>query len=87
MPSLPTITITGGATASTTDATPTISGTSTAADWLGRRRVLGAQTLNATVQPGGSWNVTSGNIGNTTMTVDATVTDRDGNVGGAISGT
>ena len=77
----PTVTITGGATASTTDGTPTISGTSNAATNSAVVVVLGAQTLNATVQPGGSWNVTSGNIGNTTVTVTATVTDPDGNVG------
>ena len=79
----PTITITGGPTASTIDATPTIGGTSNASTGSAVVVVLGAQTLNATVQPGGSWNVTSGNIGNTTVTVTATVTDPDGNVGAA----
>ena len=81
---LPTVTIDGGASASTTDATPTISGSSTAA--VGSAVVVvvgGVQTLNATVQPGGSWNVTSANIGNQTISVTVTVTDPDGNVGAA----
>ncbi|MEP7203949.1 MAG: Ig-like domain-containing protein [Ilumatobacteraceae bacterium] len=80
----PTITITGGAVASTTDATPTISGTSTASTGSVVVVTMGVQTLNATVQPGGSWNVTSGNTGNAAYSVTATVTDADGNVGAAI---
>ncbi|MEO6123541.1 MAG: Ig-like domain-containing protein [Ilumatobacteraceae bacterium] len=78
----PTVNFTNGPAASTNDATPLISGTTTAA--VGSAVVVTAagQTLNATVQPGNSWNVTAANL---TGVVDvvATVTDPDGNIGTA----
>ena len=77
----PTVTYTNGPTASTNDATPLISGTTNAA--VGSLVVVTAagQTLNATVQPGGSWNVTAAPIGNGDITVVTRITDASGNIG------
>ena len=80
----PLVTITGGATASTNDSTPIIAGTSTATSGSAVVVSVAGQVLNATVQPGGSWNVTAATIANTLLVpavVSVTVTDLDGNVG------
>ena len=79
----PTVSINGGATSSTNDSTPQIGGDSTAAPGSEVVVVVGGQTLHATVQPGGSWNVTAAAIANSTVTVDVIVTDPDGNAGSA----
>ena len=80
---VPAVTITGGPNATTTDATPAIAGSSSAATGSGVVVTVDGQTLNATVQPGGSWVVTAAPITNSTVTVIATITDLDGNVGSA----
>ena len=77
----PVVTITGGATASTNDSTPTVAGTSTATTGSAVVVMVAGQVLNATVQPGGSWNVTAASIANVVVTVSVAVTDLDGNVG------
>ncbi|MEY2416244.1 MAG: hypothetical protein QOH53_1578, partial [Ilumatobacteraceae bacterium] len=77
----PIVTITGGATASTNDSTPLIAGTSTATSGSAVVVSVATQVLNATVQPGGSWNVTAAVIANGGVTVAVVVTDLDGNVG------
>jgi hypothetical protein len=77
----PTVTITGGATASTNDSTPLIAGTSTATSGSAVVVSVAGQVLNATVQPGGSWNVTAAVIANADVAVSVVVTDLDGNVG------
>ncbi len=77
----PLVTINGGATASTNDSTPTIAGTSTATSGSAVVVSVAGQVLNATVQPGGSWNVTTATIANGSVMVSAVVTDFDGNVG------
>ena len=55
----PTVTFTHGPTASTNDTTPLIGGTTDAAAGSSVVVTAAGQTLNATVQPGGSWNVTA----------------------------
>jgi Ice-binding-like/Bacterial Ig-like domain len=77
----PIVTITGGATASSNDSTPTIAGTSTATSGSAVVVSVSGQVLNATVQPGGSWNVTAAVIANGAVAVSVVVTDLDGNVG------
>ncbi|MCU1578964.1 MAG: hypothetical protein JWP19_1168 [Rhodoglobus sp.] len=74
----PTVTITGGATASTADSTPTIVGTS---DELGGTVTvtIAGQTLTATVQPDGSWSVTSATLADGPHTAIASVSDAAGN--------
>ena len=65
----PTVTYTNGPTASTNDATPLDRGTTNAP--VGSLVVVtrAGQTLRASVQPGGSWNVTAATIGNGDVTV------------------
>ncbi|MEO5722915.1 MAG: Ig-like domain-containing protein, partial [Ilumatobacteraceae bacterium] len=79
----PTVIYTNGPTAATNDSTPLISGTSNAP--IGSPAVVsvGSQTLNATIQPGGSWNVTAAALVNGTYVVSTSITDPDGNVGTA----
>jgi hypothetical protein len=79
----PTVTFVNGPSAQTNDATPLIAGTTNAP--VGSAVIVGVdgQILNATVQPGGSWNVTAAALGTGTFAVDASITDPDGNVGTA----
>jgi Ice-binding-like/Bacterial Ig-like domain len=77
----PTVTITGGANATTSDATPMISGSSNAVAGSPAVVTIAGQTLHATVQPGGSWNVTAAHINDNVEVVWVSVTDPDGNVG------
>jgi VCBS repeat-containing protein len=79
----PVVTIAGGAAVSTTDTTPTISGT-TDIDAPGVVTVtVSGQTF--TVAPvAGAWSVTSAILSNATYPVVASVTDGAGNVGTAI---
>ena len=79
----PTVTYANGPTASTNDATPLIAGSTSAA--VGSTVVvnLAGQTLHATVQPGGSWNVTAASLADGTVTILTEITDAFGNVGGA----
>lgn len=76
----PVVTIAGGATAITTDTTPTISGTTDVeAPQLVTVTVAG-QTLSAAPSDG-QWSVTSAILANGTYRVDASVTDAAGNPG------
>ena len=78
----PMVTIAGGATAITTDTTPTFSGT-TDVEAPGVVSVtVAGQTLTA-IPSGGSWAVTSAILANATYPVSASVTDAVGNTGSA----
>ena len=79
----PVVTITGGATATTTTATPTISGTTDVAVGQPVTVKVAAQTLNTTVQTGGVWSVTAATLANATYEVVATASDAQGNLGTA----
>jgi hypothetical protein len=78
----PLVTIDGGATGSTSDTTPRISGTT---DEPGTPLVtvrIGSQVLTARAA-GGLWTVSAGTLSAATHTVDASVADPSGNVGTA----
>lgn len=78
----PVVTIEGGATAYTTDTTPTLTGTTTL-DPPGQVTVtIAGQTLSAT-PAAGIWSVTSGILANNVYQVEVTVTDAVGNRGSA----
>jgi hypothetical protein len=78
----PVVAIAGGSTATTNDATPTISGTTdVAAPGLVTVTIAG-QTLTAT-PANGAWSVTSALLGNGTHPVVASVVDGAGNPGSA----
>ncbi len=77
----PVVTIAGGTDTSTSDVTPIIQGTSDAATGSAVVVTVAAQTLHATVQPGGTWNVTAASITLGTEVVTVSVTDAAGNVG------
>lgn len=79
----PTVTYTNGPTAATNDTTPLISGTSNAPVGSPVVVSINAQMLHATVQPGGSWNVTAAALATGAVTVITSITDPDGNVGTA----
>lgn len=79
----PTVTYANGPTASTNDATPLIRGTTNAAVGSAVVVTVAGQTLHATVQPGGSWNVTAAPIGNGDVTIVTEITDASGNIGSA----
>ncbi|MEP7178289.1 MAG: ice-binding family protein [Pseudonocardiales bacterium] len=80
----PVVTITGGATGSTNTVTPTITGTATGVV-VGTAVIVtvAGQTLNTTVQAGGSWTVTAATMTQGVKTVVASVTDPAGNTGTA----
>ncbi len=79
----PTVTYTHGPSVATTDATPMISGTTDAAAGSAVTVTADGQTLRATVQPGGSWNVTAAHIGDGAITIVTEITDASGNIGSA----
>ncbi len=78
----PVITITGGATAYTTDTTPTISGTTDIEAPGVVTLTINGQELTATPS-GGIWSVTSAILANATYPVAASVVDGAGNPGSA----
>ena len=78
----PVVTITGGATAITTDTTPTISGTTDVEAPAVVTVTIDGQTLTATPS-GGAWSVTSAILANGTYPVVASVSDGAGNPGSA----
>jgi hypothetical protein len=78
---LPVITIDGGPSVSTNDATPTIAGTSDVAQGTIVHVAVDSQTLTALVQAGGSWNVTPATLLDGTHTITASVSDPAGNPG------
>ena len=78
----PTLTIDGGLSRTTGDATPTISGTSTGATAGSTVSVsVDGQSLSTVAAAGGTWTVTAAHMNNVTRVVAASVTDAAGNVG------
>ena len=78
----PAVTIAGGATTSTTDTTPTISGTTDVEAPGIVTATIAGQTLTATPS-NGTWSVTSAILANGDYPVDASVQDGAGNTGTA----
>ncbi|WP_022928596.1 Ig-like domain-containing protein [Patulibacter americanus] len=75
----PVVTLGGGANATTTDTTPTVTGTTDVTGTDAVTVTVGGQTLAATPVDG-AWSATSGLLPNGTYAVVATVTDGAGNV-------
>ncbi|WP_426997655.1 ice-binding family protein [Pseudarthrobacter sp. N5] len=80
---VPVVAITGGMSASTNDATPTIAGTTDAAAGTTVTVTVAGQTLTTTVQTGGTWSVTTATLTEGPYAVGASVTDPAGNTGTA----
>jgi Bacterial Ig-like domain/Collagen triple helix repeat (20 copies) len=80
---LPLVTISGGANATTTSFTPTLSGSTDATPGSTVTVTVAGQTLTALVQSDGSWNATASALGAGAWLAVATVTDAAGNVGSA----
>ncbi|MDQ1741240.1 MAG: hypothetical protein QOE53_2892, partial [Pseudonocardiales bacterium] len=78
---LPVVTLDGGASVSTNDATPTIAGTSDAAPGTIVQVTVDAQTLTALVQSTGLWNIRPVALSDGAHTVTASVADPAGNLG------
>ncbi len=76
----PVVTIAGGATAATTDTTPTVSGTTDVEAPALVTVTVNGQALTATPSDG-TWSVTSPILANATYTVVASVSDGAGNPG------
>ena len=76
----PTVIITGGATIQTTDPTPTISGTTDAADGRIITVTVASQTMTVPVTAG-TWTVTASHINDGTYTATASLSSSDGNPG------
>jgi hypothetical protein len=79
----PSVAISGGASATTDDVDPTITGTSNAAPGTTVTVSIAAQTLTTLLQPNGTWNATPTSVGDGTWTVIASAPDPAGNVGSA----
>ena len=79
----PVVAITGGATATTSDRDPTITGTSDAAPGTTVTVAIAGQTMTTLVQANGTWNVTPTFVGEGTWPVVASAPDPAGNVGSA----
>ncbi len=80
----PVVTITGGASNSSADATPTISGTSVgAAAGSSVSVTFAGQTLTSTTAVNGAWSVTAAIVANGSYPVNAYVVDAAGNTGSA----
>lgn len=75
----PTITVDGGSTVVTKDATPTLTGTSNAPENSPVRVTVGGQLLTTSVSSIGTWAVTSAALAAGTYTVVAKVRDSSGN--------
>jgi hypothetical protein len=80
---VPVVTIDGGASRSTQDASPWIYGTTAEQAGTTVRVAVAGQHLTATVLTGGSWGVSATTLSRTTHTVVASVTDAAGNTGSA----
>ena len=78
---LPVVAIDDGPSVTTNDPTPTITGTSDAAQGTVVRVTIGAQTRTTLVQSDGTWNATPAALTDGTRTVSAAVTDPAGNEG------
>jgi hypothetical protein len=79
----PTVSISGGATATTHDADPTITGTSDAAPGTIVTVSIAGQTMTALLQGNSTWNATPTFVGEGTWAVVASAPDPAGNVGSA----
>jgi len=79
----PVVAITGGATATTSDLDPTVTGASDAAAGTTVTVAIGGQTLTTLVQPNGTWNATPTALSDGTWLIVASVPDPAGNVGTA----
>jgi len=77
----PLVAIDGGATATTSDVDPTITGTSNAAPGTTVTVSIGDQTMTTLLQANGSWNATPTFVGAGTWQVVASAPDPAGNVG------
>ncbi|MEJ7891490.1 MAG: Ig-like domain-containing protein [Solirubrobacteraceae bacterium] len=75
----PAVTITGGATALTNDATPNISGTANVAPGTTVTVTLADETLTAPVESGGGWSVTASRLSDGPHRVGMSVSDAAGN--------
>lgn len=78
---VPVVTLDGGASVTTNDPTPTVSGTSDVAVDTVVRVTVDSQTLRALVHSGGTWNVRPAALTDGTHTVTASVSDPAGNEG------
>lgn len=76
-PPTPTVTIDGGATATTRNKMPMLAGTSSAPSGSAVSVVIGGQTLTTTVTDTGTWMVMSAALAEGTYSVAVTVTDSD----------
>jgi hypothetical protein len=79
----PLVAITGGASATTSDGDPTITGTSNAAPGTTVTVTIASQTMTTLVQANGTWNVTPTFVGEGSWPVVAAAADPAGNVGSA----
>jgi hypothetical protein len=79
----PAIAISGGATVTTSDARPTIRGTSDAAAGATVTVSIAGQSMLTLVQPNGTWNATPNTLAKGKWTVVASTPDPAGNVGSA----
>lgn len=75
----PLLTLDGGASVTTNNSTPTISGTSDVAEDTPVDVSVGSQTLRALVNSDGTWNVRAATLADGTYTVTASVSDPAGN--------
>jgi outer membrane protein OmpA-like peptidoglycan-associated protein len=75
----PSLTITGGAKVTTTNTTPTISGTTNASSGSVVTVTVAGQSLKSVVGIGGSWSVTAATLPYSAVLVTATVSDAVGN--------
>jgi hypothetical protein len=79
----PVVTITGGASATTTNLDPTITGTSDAAPGTTVTISIAGQTMTTLLQANGTWNATPTPVGAGSWPVLASASDPAGNVGSA----
>ncbi len=79
----PVVTITGGASATTTSFSPTLSGSTDATPGSTVTVNVAGQTMTTIVQPDGSWNATASGVGAGAWLAVVIVTDAAGNVGSA----
>ena len=79
----PIVAITGGATATTSDVDPTITGTSDAAPGTTVTVTIAGQTMTTLLQANGTWNTTPTVVGEGTWPIVASAPDPAGNVGSA----
>jgi hypothetical protein len=79
----PVVAIGGGATATTTDLSPTVVGTSDAAPGTTVTVTIAGQAMTTLVQANGTWNATPTIVGRGAWPVVASVSDPAGNVGSA----